>query len=309
MVTKQTVLILGAGASAYFKFPTGADLRTNVIRNLTNEENAEFIQMERELGHDKADIKHFASTLFQTPTDSVDAFLELRRDFEGIGKEAIAQALIPCEIWNYLFHGTAQENWYKYLFGQLRTPRVEQIADNKIIFLTYNYDRSLEHFLFTSIANLYKVPFAEGVAQVLAEMPIIHLHGQLGHLPWEQGIWPSKHGRGYDSSVTKDAIKCSAETIKIIHETADDDAVFVAARQHLEKAERIYLLGFGYGEKNLERLRLHELDPARAPIYGTTWGFSAREISRIGNRLKGRFQLAAPTVNVVNFFRDLADLD
>jgi len=59
----------------------------------------------------------------------------------------MAIALIHCEDEAGLFV-QATKSWYEYLFNQLTT-RFDDFEKNKLSILTFNYDRSLEFYLFT----------------------------------------------------------------------------------------------------------------------------------------------------------------
>ena len=49
-----------------------------------------------------------------------------------------------------------------------------------------HFDRSLEHFLFSSLQRTYGAKDSD-VAEVLEKIRIIHLDGRLGYLPWQNG--------------------------------------------------------------------------------------------------------------------------
>jgi hypothetical protein len=99
-----------------------------------------------------------------------------------IGKIAIADRLIRCE--NEGTFDTAGEDWYTYLIARMTdgTP-FEEFGSNQVSFVTFNYDRSLEHYLATTLRFRSGKPIQE-VAEALKRIPVIHVHGNLGALPW-----------------------------------------------------------------------------------------------------------------------------
>ena len=61
---------------------------------------------------------------------------------------------------------------------------IETIFEN-VAFITFNYDRSLEFFLLTTLKNRYQKTEQECAAK-LKNIPIVHLYGKLALLPWEK---------------------------------------------------------------------------------------------------------------------------
>ena len=171
-----------------------------------------------------------------------------------------------------------RENWYKYLFHKLDT-RFEEFDKNSLSVLTFNYDRSLEHFLYTALLNTYGKTERECVEKLRA-LPIIHLYGQLGELPYI-----NTDGIRFDGTVNADKLRKCVEGIKIIHEDVSGNPRFQQAQELLAKAERICFLGFGYDQTNLERLMVRVTNRDQH-ICGSAVGFRSRECQFIENRIK-----------------------
>ena len=111
MITEPTVLILGAGASQPYGFPSGRRLKALA------EKNDQAVQvMLQKLGFDENTYHEFRNTLFYSGQPSVDAFLEHRPEFLNIGKASIAIRIIACEGTGKLF--PEEMEWYEYLFNQ-----------------------------------------------------------------------------------------------------------------------------------------------------------------------------------------------
>ena len=102
-----------------------------------------------------------------------------RPEYQTIGKMAIAAVLIGFENERALFNDPpGHRDWYEYLFNKLNTS-FKMFRRNTVPFLTFNYDRSLEHYLLTSLKNSYGKTDDEYFTK-MSELPIVHLHGQLG---------------------------------------------------------------------------------------------------------------------------------
>lgn len=266
MIKEPTVFILGAGASKPFKFPTGIEL-VNAIRQNVTSQNDDTLRLYTANSIKPSELKKFAHALLYSGKDSIDQFLEHRTEFIEIGKLAIAQELIKYEDESILFR---TGDWYRYIFGKLNAS-FETFDENKISVVTFNYDRSFEQYLFTALKNSYGKNDDE-CAEKIKNIPIIHVHGQLGKLPWQD-----KHGRVYkDQHLDLDACSAAAAGIKIIHEDEDYDA-FRQAQVLLRRAKNIYFLGFGYNKTNVKRLSL----PRDSSSKGTAFGLEDAEKASI----------------------------
>jgi hypothetical protein len=142
----------------------------------------------------------------------------------------------------------------KYLYGRMMTNTLEEFGYNNVAFVTFNYDRSLEHFLSVSLCNTFGKKLDESADLLRENLPIIHLHGRLGYLKWEN----TKHGRNYgDHDITVQTIQNCIKEMRVVHEDITDrDKDFSDAKRLLKDAYHIYFLGFGYGPTNVGRLDL-----------------------------------------------------
>jgi hypothetical protein len=154
----------------------------------------------------------------------------------------------------------------------------ESVARNSFAVLTFNYDRSLEQFLLVALQNRYDIGPAQA-AQLLAAIPIIHLHGQLGHLGalnLDLGVRP------YQTAIAPETIKLAAAGIKVVHEDIGHYAQFAKASELLRAADEIWILGFGYLERNVRRLGLNAFnrpDGRALKLWGTAFGLGDAEKS------------------------------
>jgi hypothetical protein len=208
--------VLGAGASSEFNFPIGWGLLRAVVDDfnigLQNRKT-----LKDHFPFSDVQIDSFRTALDLSGENSVDAFLEKRRDFMELGKLMTAIVLIGLEKTSKLFEGSAGENWMRYLLGRMRAPSFQDFHKNEVAFITFNYDRSLEHFLCTTLASAYGKTEVEA-GEVVKGIPIIHLHGQLGYLPWQQ----KADNRAYDTKIDKDILEMCIREIKVIHEGVED---------------------------------------------------------------------------------------
>ncbi len=283
MINTNTVLVLGAGASIPFGFPSGIKLKDKICGFVVGRREYNFLKD----SYTEAEIQKFMHEMVRSPDYSVDQFLEHRPEYLEIGKRSIALALLPhertvrlFEDWAALRSGSVTElgsedgnNWYQYLFSRLMTT-FDKFGDNSLSVITFNYDRSLEHYLFTSLKNKYSNKTDSECAAQLDKIPIIHVHGKLGQLPWEQsGISVVPYDASAEPGRTGRQYACQAAShIKIIHEKDVADA-FGGAHDLLRNATRIYFLGFGFNKTNVLRL-LPEDVRKKNNMRGTCLGIS-----------------------------------
>lgn len=157
MIEKNIVLILGAGASHDFGYPLGNDLKARVAIVL---KNSNFQKLLRNGYGLRPAIKHsmedFIDSLKNDRVLTIDKFLENSpSDRQKLGKVAIAQIIMECEDENRLF--AQSPNWYRVLFSNMNlSQQLHQFGSNKLSIITFNYDRSLEHYFHASLASEYR---------------------------------------------------------------------------------------------------------------------------------------------------------
>ena len=295
MIKTPTVFVLGAGASKPFGFPLGFELRDSVIAMMEGLKRrpGDFLELARVTqDHSLA----FSRALKGSAQNSVDAFLEHRSEFMDIGKKAIAFRLILCETAVALYRDdNPNTNWLRYLLNKMRGYAFKEFAENRVAFITFNYDRSLEYFLGRALADSYDKNDQE-IAEMMEKIPIVHLHGRLGYLPWQK----RENARPYydltNSSFadvpTTEVLDMCAREIKVMHEGIDteDDPEFKRAKSLLTEAQRVYFMGVGFNSLNLQRLGVDTLSSAKAA--STCIGYDVqREFVQLTEQYKGRLKL------------------
>lgn len=294
MITEATVLILGAGASMPYEFPSGSQLRSQILDLLRNDKGSrEFPIIRAAIGpQNAAFFPEFGERFDGSQRDSVDEFLEHNRKLIPLGKALIAHILLYREKGSLRFlfedqplgrQADARQHWYRYLYNQMGYSP-EEFKSNELSILTYNYDRSLEHFLSVALENDYRLKVNQ-VTECLESIPIIHIHGSLGEHPLL-----TQDGRinEYGRNVTPGALSKCVESMRIVHDDIDQDPTLTRANELLVQAKRICFLGFGYHPINLSRLLvLPESKDRDLRIYGTTFGMTRAEARNAVQNLEG----------------------
>ena len=139
---------------------------------------------------------------------------------------------------------------------------------NKVAFITFNYDLSLDQFLYNSLLNSTTTLNKESCKQIFKDVPIIHLYGQLGQLSWQDGDTRRHYG---SKKITEYQLKEMARGIKTGFDSFDFKAEpnFKRALNFIDEAKNIYFIGFGFDKFNLDKLPLRRMSGKR--IIGTCY--------------------------------------
>lgn len=309
---QNIVFVLGAGASCPYGFPTGKELRKEILSDHVDDYDAYL----RATGLEEPLIAKplhratdFVEKFRKSSNESIDLFLARNPEFSMSGKGAIIFRILAAEHASGFREKTKYENqdWYMWLYKQM-TDKLKQKEDyshfceNKdVSFITFNYDRSLEHFLYDSLANSFIGIPEDKIIEQLNQIEICHVFGQVGPLKWQdENLKWQDEGSGieYRVDVNKTRIDKLCDNIKIVHEKGENPKL-EEAQELISKAHRVFFLGFGYAEENLDALGFPDVFIGDKRVFGTAMGFTKREI----NSVKSLFP------DVVKSFLIIEDLD
>lgn len=298
MIQKKTVLILGAGASYPYGFPLGRELLIDACRKLQDPRDA-VTEIILSIGRfSTKDIGIFRSQLLMSHKNSIDAFLENRREFIELGKLVIAGCLIQKEKKDVLMERKKEQRWYNCLY-QFLGDNLDEFRKNELSVITFNYDRSLEFFLFNALKASYETS-DEDTAEVIKSIPIIHVYGQLA----KPLFWDYTEGRNYDTDLIKGLVY-AVKNIRIMSKGKSISPEFKHAVSLIQSADRLCFLGFGYHAMNIERLCLNSFRGAGKRIFGTVYGLGHAEVERSRKKLINLTELSSSHVTLA----DMSNLD
>ncbi|GBD88338.1 hypothetical protein BMS3Abin03_02273 [bacterium BMS3Abin03] len=299
MITESTIFIIGAGGSEPYGFPTGQDLRKNICTQYLNNFNKliqDAFDSENIRDNELKIAQNFTRTFYNSNTKSIDLFLSRNPDFSNSGKRSIIIEILNSErkfikkkikFW--------ENDWYAYLFNRMTETLIKKddykkFNENKVSFITFNYDRTLENYLLNSLTNSFL--FAkEDVIEQVKSIPINHVYGQVGFLPW-QGKEPIIY---FGQDCRLDIIDSIQKNIKIIYDF--EKGIDEEINNLIREAKKIFFLGFGYAEENLKILKIPEQLEKGQKVFGTALYFNEEEILRTKHRLNGKY--------VSNFHKDM----
>jgi len=208
---------------------------------------------------------------------SLDAMLERRSELVEAGKAYMARRLLRAEAAAREAVADAPGTWYHILWDAMDLASLEAFRATPLKIITYNYDRSLEYALVSSLQQQFTATVDE-CAKALDCIGPIHLHGQLGFLP---GFSADRKGIvSYGSTpggITDEDWARAARNIRIVHEPTPMDEAFMRARDAISCAEHVAFLGFGYVRQNVERLQLDTCMKHQTVVYLCQYRFSTQQ--------------------------------
>jgi|GEM_PF-1934571 len=316
MLNNRTVLILGAGASMRYGYPSGVELKKMIVRHLMPVQSPLYANASAINNHEIIDsdldklipyliqncafpiqtLKDFYTDFNESPRASIDSFLQERKEFLEIGKILIAHAILRCEN-SGGFHdvvSNTEPSWYQYLFNEIVDQLVMQDQKLSLTVITYNYDRSFESYFVNGLIKTYGMQPSEA-KRIFERIKVIHVHGTVGTHQWDVFAKP------YGHSLLPIHIEQAANSLHIISEEDAFVETYREVRSELYQAENIFILGFGYHKANLERLNLTSY---RGNIYSTRTGIEDLELIELNRATEGKIIFGKDKNHgIVDFFR------
>lgn len=271
MIKSPITMILGAGASVAYGYPTGAGLIRQIVQLLewnvyvspSHSLPLGFTKLsshEREFGDFHRNIAEFCFAVRRSNPTNIDSFLRDNPSLEKLGRTIIAY-IIRISEYNDYGHIVPPQNsfnpWYHVLFDNMvsRADPKDIASNQKLKIVTFNYDVSLEYFLASSLINNERTaPFAK---QIFDSIPIVHMFGSVGKVSIENDRVVYNYGDPSNSyqSGKKEIIQqvwnpsehCGlhvAIETKHTHDEVRKNSQL--AISYMESAERILCMGFDF---------------------------------------------------------------
>ncbi len=289
---KNTVIVLGSGASAPYGFPTGAKLIENIIKLQIDMGVDIFVDSIAKYWNSKKSTKFFQdfiNGLKLYKNSQIDFYLRSRKNtYENMGKALIARELLMAEskALEFIIHSNSmpQDDWIGCFFAkiieQCTTPRELIDITNKITIITFNYDILLEYYL--DLFCKGDEEWGEALKYFKTNLKIIHIYGKLGRFDWEseenlkkiydEEIFGRQEKRSaeigfglYEASKLTEGHEHAIKLSKGIEVIGGDKHLnqklkhIEVAKESIINATKIFFFGFGFHPLNLALLGLDEV--------------------------------------------------
>jgi hypothetical protein len=298
MFKTKTVFVVGAGGSYELGLPLGDELKVRIakkvniefddISRLISGDNDIYEALKIHCNQEKSDFSEYRGCGVNMASAlpialSIDNYLDTHSSNEKsvlIGKIAIIQSILEAEqksgIYtnprdNRSFSISSVVNCWHNTFCQILTELsdkndLEKIFEN-VAFITFNYDRCIEHYIALWLANYYHI--SEQEAQLLVnKMMIIHPYGKIGALPWEM-VSAGQKTVPFGHKLNAKELLEAYNNIRTFTEKTSNEVEIEQIQKLLNEAQRIVYLGFSFGEMNMELMALKERNPIPKQIIAT----------------------------------------
>jgi len=319
MFERQTLIVVGAGASSEVGLPVGAELKRRIadLLDIRFEDgyrqdagdrticDAFRVVVERSVLPTR-DINPYLHVCWRIRNAmpqalSIDNFIDVNQGDEKLelsGKLGIAKAILEAERNSRLFIDPrgrdpriefhALENTWFASFLQLLTEncRLDDLERrlSTIAAIVFNYDRCLEQFLFHALQNYYSIDAAHTTA-LLSKLTIYHPYGQIGALPWQN----VRQNMPYGAEPSAVQLLDVAQQIRTFTEGTDPASSHIGAiRSRLVDSQIIMFLGFAFHPLNLDLLSpqgAQHPEPDQVRYFATAKGISDPDCRMIAREL------------------------
>lgn len=319
MFRRNTVFIVGAGASSEVGLPVGSELATRIsdlmrfefdLGRMTKGDGEIYAAWNRHFPDgDKLDehlraARRISDGIFLVK--SIDNFLHIHEHDECLkfcGKTAIVRSILEAERTSKLFIDQADRSqtiniqdidntWYVEFAKMLTVGRrKEDLGDlfDEISIVCFNYDRCIQHFLIHALVLLYSIRQEEAEA-VVSSLEIYHPYGTVGEL--QTNLNPQ--GTPFGDRVDGETLLRLSNGIRTFNEQVDDAETLNALKSNIADAETLVFLGFGYHEQNMELLQPAEKGRIQR-AFGTARNISEFDCIQVRNKIsnlgKREFQI------------------
>jgi hypothetical protein len=154
-----------------------------------------------------------------------------------------------------------------HFLSMVMSGRRDEDADtafNNLTIINFNYDRTLEHFLYSSLQLQYRLSEPR-VRQIVQGLNLFRPYGTVGKLPWQEG-----GALPYGATAESQKILAAAQNI-LTYSEGITEQIRQQIQFGLERARTCVFLGFGFHIQNMNLLRVTTAAPWRR-AYATAFG-------------------------------------
>lgn len=343
MIKRNTIIVLGAGGSIPYGYPSGVEILDEMCLGNINlddmcqlDENrqkhelheSKFSDILKKNGVSLSEVGDFLNKLRYAYPPTIDYFLNQYKGADSyvkFGKLRIANIILKCERkhknalllprelaaghflndFKEIIRIRENQKWYGLFFNDfLRGSNIDDLFNNKINIINFNYDRSFECFVYNHLRNTYKASDFK-IYQFFKHIDYKHVYGVVAPIYMYDGcprydfdLINADEGKLYfvfnpdkksplsygmiNDETFRSISKNILETIEII----DKDRIgkiSIIQDNIIKLAEKLCFLGFSYDSTNMELLDLKRFNGGQ--VEGTVRGVAMKKV----NELRGYF--------------------
>lgn len=188
------------------------------------------------------------------------------------------------------------EHWLQYVYQKMDCD-INDIGKNKISFITFNYDRTIERYLSNTIKYTHGITENEG-REALSSIPIIHINGSIGSLDQSDEKYVS-----YESEELQKIVNLYRDgmlNLKFYHESDEELSNEIIQNIYLRHDSFVFI-GFGYHLDNIEKLG--EISLGAKNVYGSAYGLKEAEKAAVSDNFRGKIKLGFDDQKVLDFIK------
>ena len=288
MFHQYIAIVVGAGASAEYGMPTGAALKNKVAsgvrfasRRLEDQDlNAALSSLYANCrdAYKTAGEELAQHILSGVPSiDDALTWFSSRQEVVDIGKTVIAYEILKAERSSPLYSGTLElapnknfdDTWMPHFLSMVMSGHKNENAESafeKVYIINFNYDRSIEHFLYSELQYRYGISDSRS-KRIVTELNMFRPYGTIGNLPWQPGA-----GLAFGESPQPARLFEASTNIFTFSEGATEK-VRSQIQAALARARVCIFIGFGFHTQNMNLLRSGSAEAWRR-AYATVKGIS-----------------------------------
>jgi len=322
-MSKNTVFVIGAGASAEVKLPTGNELKEKISSLLDfrfkhlRQESGDYLILDalKQLVYEKdggngnihpylLEAKFIKEAL--PMAISIDNFIDTQKGNKKLaicGKLAIVRSILQAEKSSLLYFdrfginpnidfNLLNEKWFLPFFQILTENCSKKDLKERfrsIVLIIFNYDRCIEHFFYYALQKYYRITTSEA-AEIVNQISIYHPYGNVGSLPWSGNDNILDFG---DEPSPKQLIQITTMIKTFTEGTDPNSSEIVEIRNHVKDSQRIVFLGFAFHPLNMDlinpKIGNDEIYTYSKKCFGTSLGLSDSDKEIIEYHLENLF--------------------
>lgn len=332
-MSKNTVYVIGAGASYEAKLPTGNELKGKIsqLLNMTFEFHKQLsgdpsicAALRMHTSQDQSgnlfnnyvkECQYISSNL--PLSISIDNLIDTNRGNENLalcGKMAILRSILEAEKTSKLHFrknaesreirfSSLEDTWYLPFFKSLtENCNLQDLPARlrSITLIIFNYDRCIENFLLFALSSLYRISIND-VAELISNLNIIHPYGTVGSLPMLNPA--SSTVVAFGGELDSSQLVLYSKAIRTFTEGAHSENID-KLKQSMEGADRLIFLGFAFHRLNMELLGGYQGDfkyknKNVVRCYATAYGTSESDQKEFGRAVQNLYDYAVD-INIEN---------